>query len=151
MNYRSILLASVLFALPVSPAYAVVHAGNPHLEFWVDPPEGSLTTGDVTLDRVRVHLCGGGYTDYPVGAAIDPVAGYGLTIQGGDLCKVTFFWDSDMTLEGSNAIGAYSLRYTEAFTEVVLSGPDYGADLDPFIVENGVVHAGNPHLPVEVD
>ena len=141
------MLVSLLSLLP--SAHAVIHAGNPHLDFFVTPPEGSLSSGTVDLATVTVERCGGGEDVYIVDATIDPVEGFGLTIAGGDLCAVILAWDSEMVLSGDNAAGPYTVVYDEPSTTVVLDQTAPVA-LDPFTVTSGVIHAGNPHLELDV-
>lgn len=151
MSLRFALLAVASTVAFASTAEAIIHGGNPHLDFFVTPPEGTLSGGDVDVDRIRVHNCGGGFTDYIVNETIDPVEGYGLDITGGNLCGVTVFWDSDMYLDGNNVSGDYTIRYDDDLTYVPLGNPTSAVPLAPFFVEDGIIHGGNPHLDLEIN
>jgi hypothetical protein len=56
-------------------AHAVWYTGNPVVSFRVTRPADDYLDGSVTLTKLRMNACGGGSTDYPVGASIDPVSG----------------------------------------------------------------------------
>ena len=80
MLFRS----SALFLALASSAHAFVFIGNPKLHLEVSRAEADLTGGDAYVDLVRVHACGGGYTDYAVEQWVDPTDGWDTTIAGGD-------------------------------------------------------------------
>lgn len=143
-------LSISLLAALFTPAntQAIVHGGNPNLHFEVQQGPGYLTEGSVDLDKVRVELCGGGFTDYQVDDTIDPVDGFDLTISGGDLCGVELFWDSEMFLDGVGPLGAFSLSYDKASTYVPL--PAQPQALTPWTPETGIVHGGNPNLTLSI-
>lgn len=130
-----------------STAHAFVYVGNPNLGFRVDRPADDYLSGSVVLTKVRVHKCGGGYTDYPVGATVDPVAGGTVPIGAGDLCFATFFWGSTMEIDGP----AYSLEVDDSTTTVTLGAEIAPVALTPYEVTSGTMTGGGPWLLVDVD
>jgi hypothetical protein len=130
--HRFAALALVALALPV-PAHAVIYIGNPTLGFRVDRPANDYVDGSVYLIGVRVHYCGGGYDDYAVGQTIDPVAGYTVTVSGGNLCGATWAWGSTMSIEGP----AYDLEAYDDTTFFAIDG-----DIDPVALEDWDVVSG---------
>ena len=116
---RAFVVSSLVMALAEPSAHAVIYIGNPNLGFHVDRQQHDYVSGSVDLDTVRVHHCGGGYTDYPVGQTIDPVDGFDVAIAAGNHCSVTLFWGSVMVVDGPS----YSLEYDEASTAVTLASP----------------------------
>lgn len=144
-------LSFTLLSLLSNPAstLAIVHGGNPNLHIHVDQAAGYLTQGSVDLDKVRVESCGGGFTDYQVDQSIDPVAGFDLSISGGDLCGVELFWDSEMMLDGSGPQGAFSLSYDQTSTWIAL--PAQPQALTPWTPETGIVHGGNPNIYLSIN
>lgn len=137
----------LLAALLSSPAEALIYLGNPSLGFRVDRPAHDYVEGTVELDKVRVHHCGGGSTDYPVGEVIDPVEGYALTISGGNHCGLTFYWDSVMDIDGPT----YTVRYEEATTNVTLAEEIDPVVLTPYDVISGSMSGYGPRLIVTID
>lgn len=134
----------LLFAL-ASLSQAFVFVGNPKLNLTIDRAPADLVEGTATLDLVRVYKCGGGYTDYQVDAPIDPVAGFELTIGGGNLCSVGFRWTTDVWVESSS----YVLRYEELTTLVTIGSSGTGsAPYDPFVVESGTFSGADPVFEV---
>jgi hypothetical protein len=145
MSIRFFLACLVFVALPFA-AHATVYTGNPNIDFHVDRPmQHDLVSGDVTLDHVRVSYCGGGHTDYAVNDVVDPVAGYSLTINGGDLCSVTFAWSTSMYLDGSNFTVGY-----DATSTTVQVGANMSASLSPYRVVSGNPSGGAPVLFVTI-
>lgn len=138
---------ALLLAL-TNTADAFVFIGNPKLMVEAVRTEGDLTDGQVYLDAVRVHKCGGGYTDYPIDEWIDPVEGWETTISGGDLCGASVKWGSDLMVESS----AFELRYEQMVTQVVFASAAGGEEeLTPFVVESGSFSGSNPVLMVTLD
>jgi hypothetical protein len=133
-------------ALHAAPAGATLYTGNPDLGFRVDRPQGDYTDGEVVLDKVRVHHCGGGSTDYDIDETVDPVEGYSLTISGGDHCGVTWFWDSDLDIDGSGSYGTFTVRFSEASTGVTLDTEIDPVALTPYEVVSGTMSGGGPWL-----
>jgi hypothetical protein len=142
-------LLSPLFLATV--AQSTIYWGNPNLGFRVDRPAGDYTGGAVTLDRVRIHHCGGGSTDYPVGQTIDPVAGYSLQIAGGDHCSVTLTWSTSMDVEGDGSLGSFTVRYGQETTTVELSAEIAPVALTPYSVVSGSMSGGAPWLMMSID
>lgn len=83
-----------------SSASAMTYSGNPDLDFKIDRTQSDFVDGDVYLTKVKIHNCNGSSTVYSVGKWIDPVAGYPVHIQGGDLCGASWYWGSDMDIDG---------------------------------------------------
>jgi hypothetical protein len=134
-------------ALGSTTAHAFIYIGNPNLGFRVDRPAGDYVSGSAVLTKVRVHKCGGGYIDYPVGATVDPVAGGSVPIGAGDLCFATFYWGSVLEIEGP----AYTLEVDDATTTVTLGSEIAPVALTPYEVVSGTMNGGGPWLLVEVD
>lgn len=150
MRTRSILTAALLAAFThPSPAEAIIYAGNPHLDLTVQRAEADLDSGEVDLAKLRLHACGGGYTDHEVDETIDPVAGYGLDIDAGDWCAVTVYWDTAMVLDADNG-SPFTLEVDHASTYVPLSASIQPVDLVPFDVVSGSVSGSAPSLRVEI-
>ena len=136
----------MLSLLLLASAHATLYFGNPNLGFRVDRPAGDYVAGSVTLDKVRVHHCGGGFTDYEVDSVIDPVAGYTLTIAGGDHCALTFAWASALVIEGHGSLGPFTVRYAAGATTVPLSEEIAPVALTPYSVASGSMSGGAPWL-----
>lgn len=150
MTLRSTALPAALCALSFAlstDAGAVIYLGNPTLNVRVDRPLGDYVEGTVDFDKVRVHHCAGGYTDYTVAKTIDPVAGYDVDIDAGNHCGVTFFWDSVMDIDGP----AYTVRYSGSTTAVTLDTPIDPVALTPYTVISGSMSGGGPQLVVTID
>lgn len=147
MTTRLILFSAL--ALGIShTAQAWLFLGNPKISIAVDRPEVDLVSATVVLDQVRVHKCGGGYTDYAVDETIDAVAGWDITVTGGDLCGVSFDWDSTMAIEGDD----WALDYDEVRTSVTLDGSTtVWTGLTPFTVTEGEFSGNPPRLYVTVE
>jgi hypothetical protein len=139
------LLASHLL---VSDAHASVYVGNPALWVHVDRPAHDFTTADVLLEGVEVHYCGGGSSEYVVDENIDLVDGWGITIGGGNLCGVTFHWDSVLVIDGiRNGVG-FSVGYgnASANTHVPIGSTIGPVALTPVQVLGGTFPSGSPLL-----
>lgn len=137
------LLSLSLLALD---AHAFVFLGNPDVGFRVDRPQGDYVDGSVILEKLRIHHCGGGYTDYTVDKVVDPVEGYDVTISGGDHCYATWFWDSDMEIDGDGVAGPYTVEYTGSTATVTLSNDIDWVALSPWSVVSGTMVGGGPKL-----
>jgi len=144
---RSVLTLAALAA--AVPASAFIFVGNPHLTLQVI--EADIDEGSVFLDKVRVHPCGGGHTDYSVQETIDPVEGYTLEIAGGDICDVTLFWGGVMTLEGEDSNGAFTLEVDDGPTGLNIDGTGSDSVSLPYDQTSGFIFVGNPHLHVDVE
>jgi hypothetical protein len=120
----------VLLAL-VTAADAVQFTGNPILDFRVDRPTDDYVQGSVTLATIRVHHCAGGYTDVSVGEAIDPVEVNSYGIPAGDHCSLTFYWATDLDIDGPS----YTVRYAQGTTAVPLDTTIDPVALSPWTVQ----------------
>jgi hypothetical protein len=129
------------------PADAVIYIGNPEMSFRVDRPQGDYVSGSVDLDKVRVHYCSGSTTDVTVGQTIDPVAGATVPLPAGDLCAVTFYWSTDLDVDGP----AYTVRYSGATTTVTLATDIEPVLLSPYSVVSGTMSGGGPWLLVAIE
>ena len=138
----------MLSFLLISTAHAVIFGGNPELTIWAERDPADLTDGAVTLDKVRMDLCNGSPVDYEVDEQIDLIAGYTLAIDDGNYCGATFFWSSDMTLQGSTGNG-WGIEYTQNATYVPISTMTKA--LTPYTVIYGVVYGGNPGLKMAIE
>lgn len=128
-------------------AHAGIYGGNPGITIKVVRPANDLLGADVTLEKVRVNYCGGGFTDYAVNGYVDLVVGYQRTITGGDICGIRSYWDSEMDIEGS----AFLLEYDSLYTDVSVTptGP-VPANLTPFTVIQGSIYGQGPQLVVTI-
>lgn len=127
-------------------ASAVQYVGSPVLTFRVDRPAGDYVEGSVTLTKVRVHHCAGGYTDVSVGQAIDPVQVQEVEIPEGDHCSLTFYWSTDLDIDGP----AYTVRYSETTTSVPLSTSIAPVSLSPWTVTSGTMSGSGPWLAADI-
>ncbi|MES2641728.1 MAG: hypothetical protein V4850_19705 [Myxococcota bacterium] len=144
------LLASHLL---VADAHASVYIGNPALWVHVDRPAHDFTAADVLLEGIEVHYCGGGSTEYPVDEIIDPVAGWGMEIGGGNLCGVTFHWDSVLVIDGTRNGTSFSVGFgnASANTYVPIGSTIWPVALTPVQVLAGTFPAGSPLLLMTLD
>jgi hypothetical protein len=140
-----------LSLLLATSAHAFLYGGNPAVRVFVQRPAGDLVSGSVELQKVTVHPCAGGYTDYAVGEVIDPVEGYTVQIAGGDLCGLRFWWASDMELDGDGTLGAFSLLYGEAYTNISIDPDIVSVALTPYDLVSGSMTSGAPRLSVTID
>lgn len=140
-----------LLSAVATPARAVFYFGNPVLDFRVDRPADDYVEGTVTVDKVRVYHCGGGYTDYPVADTIDPVVVNHVEIDAGDHCGLTFFWSSDLDIDGDGSLGAFTVRYEEATTAVTLDTDIDPVALAPYSVVSGSMPGGAPWLLTNIE
>jgi hypothetical protein len=132
----------VVTALLSAPAHAFIYVGNPSLGFRVDRPQADYVDGAVHLDKIRVHHCGGGYTDVTVDQTLDPVALNHVAIPAGDHCSLTWYWGGDLDVDGAS----YTVRYAEATTTVVLDAEIPPKSLSPYSVVSGSMSGGGPWL-----
>lgn len=133
----------------VSASHATIYGGNPQLFLSVDRPEHDLASVEVDLDKVRMHHCQGGYTDYEVDGAVDLVEGHVLAISAGDYCGITVYWASVMTLYGVN--DAYVLEYDDATDALSIGSTIPPVSLAPFEVVLGTIYGGNPVLSAIIE
>ena len=117
---------------------AAVFYGNPKASFKVDRPEGDYIDGSVYVYALRVTNCSGTETSYAVKQWVDPVAGYTLTINGGDLCEATWEWDSDFEINGPGySLGASPTNTTFDLEHII------PVRLQPYEVDSGS-YTGHP-------
>lgn len=126
-----------------APAGAVVYQGNPIAGFHIDRPAGDLVSGTVILTKLRIHDCSGSWTDYPVGATVDPVAGTHVTVSGGDLCGSTWYWGSTMQLYGDNG-APFTLSYGAGSTSIPFAPSSVA--VSPYTVVSGSASGSGPRL-----
>ncbi len=136
-----------LLLLVAPPAAAVTYDGTPWLTFHVDRPAGDYVGGEVDLTGVRVHHCGGGYTDVAVNDTFDPVAGGGFAVPSGDHCSLTFAWGSALEIDGPS----FTVSYSETTTAVPLDTPIDAVYLSPYTVVSGSMSGYGPWLYVTID
>lgn len=130
-----------------SLALAVQYQGTPALTFRVDRPAGDYVEGAVGLEKLRIHHCGGGFTDVTVGAGVDPTDPTTVGIPAGDHCAVTFHWSTALVVDGP----AFTVRYAEETTTVVLDTEIAPKLLSPWTVIAGTMSGAGPWLLVDVD
>lgn len=135
-------------SLFVLSAHAYIFVGNPEAGVRLEVPGASLTYADADVDFIRVHQCGGGYTQFEVDAAVDLVAGFTVDIDPGNLCGVSVKWASDVDFGGSG----FDATYSEGHTSVTLGGSPstVWTGLTPFTVVSGDLPA-MPRLVVRVE
>lgn len=138
----------MLFLSLVSSAHAVIYGGNPELTVWADRAQHDMIDGYVKLGKVRMNVCNSSPVDYVVNADIDPVAGYTLGIAAGDYCGATFFWDTNMTIDGGTGTG-WGIEYTPNSNYLPIA--TMVAPLTPFNLLYGVIYGGNPELHMSID
>ncbi|MEZ4240754.1 MAG: hypothetical protein R3F59_32290 [Myxococcota bacterium] len=141
---------SLLLAALTPDAHAVWYAGNPVLNFRVDRPSADYVEGTATLTKVRVNHCAGGSTDYTVGS-IDPVATNQLSIAAGNECSLTFFWGSNVDIDGDGSLGTFTVRYAQSSTTVTLASTIDPVALSPYSVISGSMSGGSPWLLVDIE
>jgi hypothetical protein len=124
----------------------VQYSGTPIVDFRVDRPADDYIDGTVTLTKIRVHACGGGYTDVTVGQTIDPVAVQSVQIPAGDHCQLTFYWSTSLDIDGPT----YTVRYSSSTTAVPLSADIEPVYLSPWSVVSGSMSGGGPWLLVDI-
>jgi len=141
------LALSTFGGLIAPPAQAVIYGGNPHITFTADRLEADLDEGDVTIEKVRMHYCGGGYTDITVDEQVDLVAGWGLDFAPGNYCAVKLFWDTDLLLDGTDTNNnAFTISHDAAFTHIGLTTGSSTVALSQVDWIVGVIYGGNPHI-----
>ena len=143
------MFVSLLLLTP--KAEAVIYVGNPDLGFRIDRPADDYVGGTVTLTKVRVSHCGGGFTDYAVNQTLDPVAVYTLPIAAGDHCSVTYYWGSALLIDGEGSQGLFTVRYAQATTTVTLKADIDPVALSPYSVVSGSMSGGAPWLLMDID
>ena len=128
-----------------TPAHAWQWTGNPTLTLWVDREVTSdLDSADVGLGEVRVHRCEGGYDAYPVDDEVDLVEGLSVSIEGGDLCGVSVWFDTALVIRQS--ADGFQYTFQQLSKGVVLDaevGP-YSAALTPVAIEVGPLDGLGP-------
>lgn len=130
--------ALVFLGLAVgSSASAGIYTGTPSFDFQITRASADFVEGSVVVEGVRIHKCGGGHDDYAIDDTFDPVKGFSVTVNGGDLCSAEVFWDSDIEIEGSG----FDLEATPATTSVAL---DAGENIDNTVTPWKVVAGSMP-------
>jgi hypothetical protein len=127
-------------------ADAAIYSGNPEIVFKVDRAAHDLTAAAVTVDKIRVNYCGGGYTDYSVGHDADLVAGWSIIVSGGDFCGIRAYWTSVISIESDT----FGLEYDHAYTDVSVGSTIPPVALAPFTVIWGAIYGGNPELHLTI-
>jgi len=106
----------------------------------------------MSIDKIRVHNCGGGYTDYAMsGERINiPFAtdsGIAKGIVAGNYCGLTFYWGSEIDINGSG----FTVEYSEATTAVALNTVIDPVYLSPYTVISGSMSGLGPWLHVTIN
>lgn len=101
----------------------------------------------MTLTKIRVHACSTGYTDVTVGQTFDPVVVHSVAIPAGNHCSLTFYWSSDLDIDGPT----WTVRYSESTTDVTLATDISPVALSPWTVISGTMPGGSPWLLVSID
>lgn len=133
-----------LFLVPSAQAY--VFWGNPELKVEVDRSEGDLLAGEVDLLGIRVHACDSSYTDYTVGATIDPVDGWSTEIYGGDLCSVEILWDSPAYVWSKD----FLLKSQATSHTVSIGGTVSSTAWTPYSVAAGSLAGSDPQVVLTI-
>lgn len=127
-------------ALLCGQASAYTYWGNPSLTITVERAEADLVDGSGWLDAVLVHHCDGTTDTYTVDALVDPVAGYSLTVAGGDLCSVEPLWGGDIAVSGDG----FELASSAISTWIPLSGASQCVSWIPFTIVTGAITGSAP-------
>lgn len=130
------------------PAHAWTWVGTPVLTVMVDRPAHDLASGSAVLTKIRMHTCGGGYTDYSVGQTLDPTQPYSRSIGAGDWCGVTVVWGSDVEVSTTSATAVYDEPYTSAEIE---DGDPFSVAMTPYEVASGTWSGVAPRLYVLIE
>jgi hypothetical protein len=114
----------------------------------VDRAAGDLTSAVGTLDAVRMHACGGGYTDFAVDEELDLTTQVTVTVSAGAWCGVSALWGSSLVISN----GSWTVEYAEPYTSAVIdSNPeDTSVALTPVDVVSGTPSGLPPRLYVTV-
>lgn len=136
-----------LLTLLTNPANAWNTSTNPQIVVKVVRDEADLTGGYAELDGVRVHYCGGGYTDYTANATFDPVQGWSATINGGNLCMVEVIWDSSTFVWSED----FELKSSVTSHNVKITTSENATDWTPFMLADGTFWGSDPKLIVAFD
>ncbi|MCA9493553.1 MAG: hypothetical protein KC621_26660 [Myxococcales bacterium] len=136
-----------MLALLLAPqAHALIYTGNPDFGVEVTRLAGDYVEGTVHLDKVRIVECDATWKDYTIDADPDPVAGFTLTVDGGDLCAAVFYWGSDLVIDGDGSLGAFTVTYDKATTTVTFGDPIVPKALSPYTVTSGSMEGWGPWL-----
>ena len=142
--HTSLFLAA-LSTIAASPAHAHSYSGTVILELTMDRTEADFVSGTVHVDKVRVHACDSSYVDYPVDQTVDPVLGFGVLVSGGDLCGATWYFDSDIEIDGYDSkFGAFSLVSTDTTAWSSLEPTLVWTPLTSFSVTSGTMGGSGP-------
>ncbi|MCB9688556.1 MAG: hypothetical protein H6735_26195 [Alphaproteobacteria bacterium] len=136
----------MLALLLAAQAHAYIYTGNPDFGVEVNRLANDYVEGDVHLDKVRIVRCDASWTDYTVDGDVDVVAGFTLTVAGGDLCAAVFYWGSTMTIDGDGSLGAFTVSYDKATTTVLFDDPITPKALTPYTVTSGSMEGWGPWL-----
>lgn len=147
---RSAWAAVALTALagPVT-AWGYVWFGNPQgVVVSIERPEDDLASATAAVTAVRMHACGGGYTDYPVGATLDLTDPITVEIDAGAWCGASVRWGSAVTVSN----GSWTTSYTEPYTSVTIDEDpeDASVALTPFDVVSGSFSGNAPRLRIHL-
>jgi hypothetical protein len=146
---KSPLALSLGLLLVSSPAWAYVWFGNPpDVRIEIDRLEHDLVAATATVDAVRMHACGGGYTDYGVGQTLDLTSPVTLTVGTGAWCGASVVWGSAVTVTN----GTWTVVYDDPYTSVAIDAdPDTTAQpLTPFDVTSGTFSGYAPRLVLSI-
>ncbi len=146
--FQKLAPVTLVLLLCSTQAHAWIYSGNHKVSILVDRPEADLDAATVVLDRIRMHKCGGGYTDYEIDQSIDAASGWSTTVSGGSLCGISFDWDTDMLIDTQD----WSATYSEYRTSQTLDGTEtVWTALTPFTVTEGQFFGKAPRLYVSLD
>jgi len=142
-----ILAVMIATGVAAPDADAAIFMGDPDIGFQIDRPQQDIYDGDVYVDKLRVHSCDGSWTDYAVNRWVDPTVGPRVTVNGGDLCKVTWYWGSDIVLYGSG----FTIVATPSYTHADID-PIADSAVSPWSVTKGdLPSGGGPRLTPTID
>lgn len=137
-----------------APAHAGTWMHGTELHGRVDRPQGDFTGGTVDLEKVRAYHCGAStYVDFVANESVDPVAGFSVTVSAtGDYCDITFFFDTDVTIDGDGTSGVFAIESTDAEVDMTVSASMGWVALSDWSVVSGTMSgSAGPHLTAWIE
>lgn len=141
-------LSGWVLVAAVAPSPGFVFVGNPVAKLRIDRPAQDLASAEVTVERVRLHACGGGATDFWVEQEVDLTEELEVAVAAGDWCGLSVAWGGEGRIEGPSWV----LSHDEPTTSVEIDSADpVSAPLTPFTVVSGSFSGNAPRLYVRIE
>jgi hypothetical protein len=141
----------VLTGLFVStPAFAWTWFDNlPVVSVRINRSTNDVTSAVGYVEDIRMHKCGGGFTDYAVDQTIDLKNAFTKTVGTGDWCGVSVRWGSNVAITN----GAWTVQYSELFTALPIDSKPatMNTALTPYDVSTPTFSGTAPRLYVTVN